>query len=211
MKLKMKTKWLGAAVLAVMGLTAGRAEAGAGDPSYLYIDVTISNALSVAVNGVNTSTQSVTWAGATALGAAATAAVSNDTGYLAEKWELRTSAFSADSTNGATGWTIASAPGVDTVEVQAVFVSAAATGCPLTTASEWSNALIAPALATSQAAYTSSLLADTAFSGSTAQPDSLTTYKMNAGSVRGLCWRLGMPTSTSLTNAQVVPVVVTAF
>ena len=34
---------------------------------------------------------------------------------------------------------------------------------------------------------------------------------MNAGSQRQLCWQLTMPTSTSFTNAQIVPVVVTAF
>ena len=210
--MNMKTKkWLGAAVLALVGLAATRAQAGVGNPSYLYIDVTITNALSVSVNGALTSTQTVTWSGQSALGAAATAAVTNDTGYLAEKWELKTSAFSADATNGATGWTIGGAPGVETVEVQAVFVSAAATGCPLTTALEWSNALIAPALTTSQAAYTQSLLSDTSFSGATAKPDNAGTNAMNAGSVRGLCWRLGMPTSTSLVNQQVVPVVVTAF
>src|SRR3569832_2017359 len=210
MNTRMKATALGAAVLALTALTATRAQAGVGNPSYLYIDVTITNALSVADNAAHTSTQTTTWSGETALGATATAAVTIDTGYLAEKWELKTSAFSADVTNGATGWTIGSAPVVETVEVQTVFVSAAATGCPLTTASEWSNALIAPPLTTSQVAYTSSLLADTSFSGANAKPD-LASNAMNAGSARGLCWRLGMPTSTALSNQQVVPVVVTAF
>src|SRR3569832_274927 len=195
MKLKTTAKWLGAAAVALTALTATRAQAGVGNPSYLYIDVTITTALSVAVNAARTSTQTTTWSGEAALGATATAAVTNDTGYLAEKWELRTSAFSADATNGATGWTIGSAPGVETVEVQAVFVSAAAPGCPLTT---------------SQVADASALLADTAFSGANAKPD-LASNAMNAGSARGLCWRLGMPTSTALSNQQVVPVVVTAF
>src|SRR5471030_2023877 len=95
-----KTKWLGAALLALLGLAAGRAEAGQGTSSYLYIDVTITNTLSVSVNSVGASTQSVTWSGATALGAAATPNVTNDTGYIAEKWELKTTGFSADSTNG---------------------------------------------------------------------------------------------------------------
>jgi hypothetical protein len=209
--MKTKTKWLGAALLALMGVAATKASAGQGTSSYLYIDVTITNTLSVSVNSVGASTQSTTWTGQAALGAAATAAVTNDTGYIAERWELKTTAFSADITNGATGWTIGAAPGVETVEVQAVFVSAAANSCPLTGAAEWSNALIAPALTALQTPYTASLLADTSFSGLNAQPDNTSTNKMNAGSTRGLCWRLGMPTSTALTNTQVVPVTVTAF
>ena len=207
--MKTKMKWLGAAVLALVGL-AGRANAGQGTSSYLYIDVTITNTLSVSVNSVGASTQSVTWSGASALGATAVATVANDTGYLAERWELKTTQYSADATNGATGWTIGAAPGVETVEVQAVFVSATG-ACPVLAAAEWNNALIAPALTTSQTAYTSSLLADTALGGAAAQPDNLATTKMNAGSTRGLCWKLGMPTSTALANQQIVPVVVTAF
>jgi hypothetical protein len=206
-----KTKWLGAAVLALMGLAAGRAEAGQGTSSYLYIDVTITNTLSVSVNSVGASSQAVTWTGASALAATSIATVTNDTGYLAERWELKTTAFSADSTNGATGWTIAGSPGVETVEVQAVFVSAAATSCPLTTGSEWANVSIAPALSVAQTAYTSALLADTGFSGANAQPDNLATSRLNAGSSRGLCWKLSMPTSTGLSDAQIVPVIVTAF
>jgi len=208
-KTKNKMKWLGAALLAAMGL-AGRANAGQGTSSYLYIDVTITNTLSVSVNSVGASTAAVTWSGAAALGATSVATVTNDTGYVAERWELKTAQYSADSTNGATGWTIGAAPGLETVEVQAVFVSAAG-GCPLTSGSEWSNALIAPALTTSQTLYTSSLLADSALGGALAQPDNLSTYRMNAASSRGLCWRLGMPTSTALANAQIVPVIVTAY
>ena len=208
--MKTKSKWLGAALLALMGLAAGRAEAGQGTSSYLYIDVTITNTLSVSVNSVGASSVAVTWSGASALGATSIATVTNDTGFLAERWELKTSQFSADSTTGATGWATGGAPGVETVEVQAVFVSAPG-GCPALAASEWNNALIAPALTTSQTAYTSTLLADSALGGAAAQPDNLGTSKMNANSSRGLCWKLGMPTSTALTNPQIVPVIVTAF
>ena len=91
-----------------------------------------------------------------------------------------------------------------------MFVSVAG-ACPALAASEWNNALIAPALTTSQTAYTSSLLADSALGGAAAQPDSLATSKMNNGSQRGLCWKLGMPTSTAVSNPQIVPVIVTAF
>ena len=208
--MKIRKKWMWTALLALMGLAASSAQAGQGTSSYLYIDVTITNTLSVSGNSVGASTAAVTWAGASALGATSVATVSNDTGYVAERWELKTTAYSADSTNGATGWTIGSAPGVETVELQAVFVSALG-GCPLTTAPEWTNALIAPALTTTQTLYTSSLLADTSLGGALAQPDNTSTYRMNAGSNRGLCWRLGMPTSTALSNAQLVPVVVTAY
>jgi hypothetical protein len=34
---------------------------------------------------------------------------------------------------------------------------------------------------------------------------------MNAGSSRALCWKMTMPTSTSFTGTQVVPIIVTAF
>jgi len=43
------------------------------------------------------------------------------------------------------------------------------------------------------------------------QPDNTSTGRMNAGSSRALCWKLSMPTSTSFTNVQIVPVIVTAF
>ena len=208
--MKTKTKWLGAALLALMGIAAGRAEAGQGTSSYLYIDVTITNTLSVSVNSVNTSSIAVTWSGTPTLGATSIATVTNDTGYLAERWELKTTAFSADSTSGLTGWTIGGAPGLETVEVQAVFVSQPG-GCPALAAAEWSNALIAPALTVAQTAYTSTLLADTALGGVNAQPDNLASSKMNNASSRGLCWKLGMPTSTALANPQIVPVIVTAF
>ena len=208
--MKMKTKWLGAALLALLGLAAGRAEAGQGTSSYLYIDVTITNTLSVSVNSVGASSVAVTWSGTPTLGATSIATVTNDTGYLAERWELMTTAFSADATDGSTAWTIGGAPGLETVEVQAVFVSAPG-GCPALAANEWNNALIAPALSTVQTAYTSSLLADSALGGAAAQPDSLAFSKMNAGSSRGLCWKLGMPTSTFRTHEQIVPVIVTAF
>jgi hypothetical protein len=78
-------------------------------------------------------------------------------------------------------------------------------------ASEWGNALIAPALTTVQQGYTASLFADSALGGAAAKPDNPVTSKMNAGSSRGLCWKLGMPSSTALANPQIVPVIVTAF
>ena len=210
--MKMKAKWAGAALLALMGLAAGRAEAGQGTSSYLYIDVTIATTLSVSVNNVGASSVAVTWTGTPTLAATSIATVDNDTGFLAERWELKTTGFSADATTGLTGWTIAGAPALETVEVQAVFVSNSG-GCPLASAAEWNNPLIAPALTTLQTAYgPANLLADSQLGGVPAatEPDG-PSNRMNAGSTRGLCWKLGMPSSTGLTNAQIVPVIVTAF
>ncbi len=45
-----------------------------------------------------------------------------------------------------------------------MFVSAPG-NCPLTTAAEWTNNNISPALTTNQTAYTSSLLADSSLGG----------------------------------------------
>ncbi|MFI5347228.1 MAG: hypothetical protein ACHQ51_12715, partial [Elusimicrobiota bacterium] len=77
---KTKMKWLGAVLVAAAALTAGRAEAAAGTPSYLNIDVTIANNLSVSVSNVRTSsmTQAFTTAGGV-VQAASTATVTNDT------------------------------------------------------------------------------------------------------------------------------------
>jgi hypothetical protein len=210
---KTKTKWLGAALLAVMGLAAGRAEAGQGTSSYLYIDVTITRTVSVSINSVGASTQNVTWNGQSALAAGSIASVDNDSGFFSEGWKLDTTAFSADATNGATGWAVGGAPALETVELQAVFVSATG-GCPLATGLEWSNALIAPALTTSLQQYgPANLFADTTWGtgGANAQPSNTSTNQMVAGGSRGLCWRMGMPTSTALTHNQLVPVIVTAF
>jgi hypothetical protein len=213
MKMKMKMKWAGAALLALMGLAAGRAQALTGTSSYLLINVAITKTLSVSVNNVNASTQNVTWNGQTALAAGSIASVDNDSGFFSESWKLNTTAFSNDAGTGLTGWAIAGAPTLETVELQAVFVSATG-GCPLATGTEWANPLIAPALTSAGfQTYSASLLADTTFGGgaANAQPSNTGTGQMSAGGIRGLCWRLGMPTSTNLSANQIVPVVVTAF
>jgi hypothetical protein len=204
-----KAKWLGAAVGALMALTAGSAKAGAGSPSYLNIDVTINSTLSVSVNTVNVSSQAVTWSGASTLTQASTATVTNDSGFFAEQWKLSTYPASKDATDGSAGWTIATTPGVEQVELQAVFGdSAGGTSCTL---ANYSFASVAKPLSnTTPLTYTLNQLNDaTGLSGT--GPDNTSTNKMNAGSKRSLCWRLSMPTSTALTNAQVVPVIVTAF
>ena len=211
MKTKSKLKWLGAAAVALLGL-AGTAGANTGTSSYLNIDVTIVQTLSVSVNTVNTSSQTVIWNGGATVTQASTVTVTNDSGYFAEQWNLRTYATSLDQTNGAAGWTIGATPGVEQVELQATFGKSAGVSAECGSTS-WTNpsAGFEPALSnTTPVTYTSTVLNDvTGLAG--IGPDNGATNKLNAGSQRELCWRLSMPTSTSLTNQQIVPIVVTAF
>ena len=201
-------KWLGVAVVALLGL-AGSAHAGVGNASYLNIDVTITQTLSVAVNTVNTSSEAITWSGQSFLTQAATTTITNDSGFFAEQWKLSTFATSFDQTNGNPGWTVATVPGIEQLEVQAVFgTSGGATSCA---SANFTNAAVDKALSnTTPLTYTLTQLNDVTGLGGTG-PDNTSTNKMNAGSQRSLCWKLSFPTSTALTNAQVVPIIVTAF
>jgi hypothetical protein len=210
-KTKTQAKWLGAAVVALLGLAAGRAEAGAGNASYLNIDVTITQTLSVAVNTVNTSTMSQTWSGGATITSVlgATATVTNDSGFFAEQWKLSTFATSFDQTTGAAGWAIGTLPGVEQIEVQAVFGdSGGATPC---TSAHWNFPTFEKALSnTTPLTYTVTQLSDFTGLGGPG-PDNTANNKMSAGSHRSLCWQLSMPTSTALVHPQVVPIIVTAF
>ena len=206
-----KMRWSGAALLALMGLTAGWAAA-ATPTSQLNIEVTITNNLSVKVDNVQTSSQTVgPWSGVATIVAATTATVKNDSTYVSSRWELTTLANSFDKTTAAAGWTIASSVGADQVKLQAVFGAPglASAGC---SGANWADTTIAPALTNGvNTQYTQIVLADTLLGGATAKPDNASTNVMNAGSTRPLCWKLTMPTSTSFTGSQIVPVVVTAF
>lgn len=209
--MKTKKTMLAAALLAAVTLTAAKARAAVGNPGALQIDVTITNNLSVSVDNVRSSTQAVTWSGATTLTATSTSTVKNDSGYISERWELTTTANSWDSTSGAAGWSIATTAGADQVKLQAVF-GASGQANNACSGATWGDSNVAPALTSAtQTPYTATVLADTALGGVTAKPDNTSTNRMNAGSARALCWNLTMPTSTSLTGTQVVPVVVTAF
>ena len=213
MKTRKKTL-LGAALLIGAALWSGRAEAApVGNPSYLNIDVTIANNLSVSVSNVRTSsvTQAFTGPGA-AVQAASTATITNDSGYIAERWELSAPATTFDSPTGSAGWAIGTVAGPDQVKVQAVF-GAAGTANNACSGASFGSSTIAPALTSAtQTPYTTTVLADSALGGyPAAQPDSTTSLKMNAGSSRALCWQLTLPTSTSFTGDQVVPIIVTAF
>jgi len=214
-KTKTKTKWLATAMIAAAAMAAGRAEAAVGTPSYLNIDVTIASNLSVSVIGAKVSSQApvASWDGTQSFFTApSTAVVTNDTGYIAERWELTTTANSIDKNDSSAGWTIGSSVGADQVKLQAAFGSASApAGAGTCGGVAWQNSLTAPTLLSStQQVYTATVLSDSTM-GAGYQPDNTSTGRMNAGSSRALCWKLSMPTSTSFTNEQIVPIVVTAF
>ena len=215
MDTKKKTGWLAAGLIAAAVGLAGRAQAGVGSPSYLNIDVTINATKSVSVDSLRTSSDAVSWDGSNPLIVpTSTAAVKNDSGILSESWALSTLGHSEDATNGANGWTIAASSSslpVDNVAVQAVFGSSSTTAgnCPATGATEWNNSATAPVLTTTPQTYSQTLFADSSLAtNGSYQPDTGTT--MYAGSQRVLCWRLAMPTSTTLSNEQIVPIIVTA-
>ncbi|MBI3564732.1 MAG: hypothetical protein HY079_06010 [Elusimicrobia bacterium] len=203
-------KWLGAALLAVAALGVKAQAAGVGSPSYLNIDVTISNNLSVSVSSVRTSSYAATFDGTASFQVAgATTAVVNDSGYIAERWELTAPASSFDSATGSAGWSIATTAGVDAVKLQAVFIANGQASCAT---ANFADPNVAPALTSAtQTPYTATVLADTSLGGAASQPDNTSTNRMSASSSRALCWKLTYPTSTSYTGVQVVPVVVTAF
>jgi hypothetical protein len=218
-----KKLWLGAAlgVLALLGVKASAA--GVGSPSYLNIDVTISASKSVSIVGLNVSSQSTTWTGQATLAAASTAAVRNDSGVLSEGWQLSTTANSIDATTGGAGWTIASSSSnlaADNVAVQAVFGSSntVLAGCPAAGAADWNSGTVAPPLTTTLQTYGPTLFADATLNNNGQfVPDTASTmfaYNATTGAgQRALCWRLAMPSSTSLNPAhvQIVPVIVTAL
>ena len=205
--MNMKKKWLVAAV-ALLGLTAVRAQA-ANPSAYLNIDVTITNNVSVSVIGVQSATQTVTWSGQATL-TGSTATVTNDSGYLAERWELTTTPTSWDSGTGAAGWAIGSTQAADQVKLQAV-IGASGIGASCA-GGNFGSAVISPALTSAtQTPYTQTVLADTGLGGASALPDNAVTNRVLAGRTRALCWQMTMPTSTSFTGTQVVPIIVTAF
>ena len=89
----------GLALLALGWLGVGSAQAA--NPAYLNIDVAVVANLSVAVNGVTSSTDtSASWNTATpnqALASASSATVTNNSGAQTEKWALSTNAKSIDT------------------------------------------------------------------------------------------------------------------
>ena len=217
MKTQTKVKLLGMALAAVAAL-CGRAEAvGQGTPSYLNIDVTVTSNLSVSVTNAKVSSMSAgTWngvAGAFIL-APGTSTITNDSGYISERWALSAPANAFDSGTGNPSWVIGAVSGNDQVVVQATLGAAGSpnTSCTANEGSWSSNGAggIAPTLSNATLTeYTSVVLSDTQMG--TPAPDIVSSNRMNAGSSRALCWRLTMPQSTSFTGIEVVPIIVTAF
>ena len=216
-----KMKWLGAAVVALLGL-AGRANA-TNTSSYLNIDVTFNSAVSVAVDAQNSSTYTVTWTGTPnqALLSPSSATVTNDSGIITERWKVFTNANSLAASG--TTWAIAGstfAVGADQFGVQAVFGSSntVAGGCTsATNGGTWNVTTNAPLLTTTFAGglqYTTAgqlVSTELAFNGQ-ATPDAATNSGVMFGNnKRALCWRVIAPASTSATATQNIQVIVAAF
>ena len=222
MNAKTKTKWLGAALLAVAGLAGSAQAAGVGSPSYLNIDVTITASKSVSVLGLNSSTDTSTSWNATpnlAVVAPTTTTVVNDSGVLSEGWKLSTNANSLDTTGGAQTWALSASStsvGADAFALQAVFGSSntALGGC---SASSWNNGTISPLLTSGAGvAYTAAVFADSALNaaGGLFAPDSGVNMLANAANGQGkraMCWRVILPASTATLNKQNIQVIVTAY
>ena len=223
MKNKVKTtgwKWLGAALLAVAGLS-GQARAAA-TTSYLNIDVTISGTKSVTVNGVASSTDatSVSWTTPNqVVPAPATTTVRNTSGVLNESWELSTNASALSAgvawSQGGSSTTV----GTDVFALQAVFGSSNTTAGQCAGSASWGSGTIAPLLTASPVLYnTAGTFADSALNtNGLFNPDTGSTmfaYNATTGAgQRALCWRLIMPQTTTATSGTVenIQVVVTAF
>ena len=213
-----KMKVLGAALTAVLGLAAA---ARAATPSELDIDVTFSNAVSVAVDAANSSTYTVNWVSANQeLLPLSSATVSNDS-IVTERWMLYTNANSL--TTSGTVWALAastSAVGADKFGLQAVFGSSntLSGGCASATkGGTWNVAANAPLLTTTFAVglqyETGGQLASTELvNNGQSTPDATTLLgSMFGGSKRALCWRVIAPQSTTATQTQNIQVIVAAF
>lgn len=219
MKQTRKTWWLGAAVVALLGLVGKANAAGpVSSTATLNIDVTVTGSLSVNINTNNASTQTVVFSGTpnALLVSPSTVAVQNNSGVLSERWKLSTNATTIDET-GSTPWTLqasSSAVGTDAFALQAVFGSSntVAGGCPAGSGAEWNSPTTAPLLTTTGQQYTSTTFADANLNtNGSYQPDVLGTGYMNASSVRVMCWRIVAPASVTTSDTQNVQIEVTAF
>ncbi|MBI3553004.1 MAG: hypothetical protein HY077_10860 [Elusimicrobia bacterium] len=233
MKTWKKAAWAALGLLSLaLGLGVQRAQAAAGNPSYLNIDVKVTASLSVAVNGVNSSTYGVvTWNTSTpnqeftAGTQGSSVTVKNDSNVV-EKWSLSTNANSINTTGAGTTWAVSASSadnvgitvGADAFAMQAVFGSSGtlAGSCPANGAGSWNNGNVAKLLTTSLQQYTDTVFADSTIGGaganSGANPDqgAGATSKMKANGKRVMCWRLIMPASTATTDQQNLQVIVTA-
>lgn len=222
-----KRMWTAAAAAVIALLGASRASAGVGSPSFLNIDVTITATVSVAVNGVNSSTHTaLAWNTNTAnqeftAGVEASSVTVTNDSNVTEKWLLSAGPTSVNTAGNGTSWTLAtstspSLPGADKYAVQAVFGSSntVAGGCPGNGNAAWQNGNFAPVLTTSLQQYTDVFFNDTALNtgGGLSGPDTGAgaTSRIKASDKRVLCWRLIMPSSTATVDPQNVQIIVTA-
>ena len=192
----------------------------------LNIDVTISAAVSVQVDGAGSSSYTaVGWSPTNrVLVSPSTATVTNVSGGLNEQWWLSTRANSINITGNAKTWslaasTITTAVGADSFAVQAVFVSSVAVQCPAYNDWRWATASATP-LTTVPAQYTGIQNQfwfneyDTVDHQS--WPDNLANNTMSAyiaatgAGQRALCWRVVGPSTTSTPEMQNIQIIVTA-
>ena len=211
-------------VLALLALLGQEGRALAASSATIEIEVDIQADLSVNVDNAASSTDTINWNASNpnqAFASASTATVTNDSGFLTEKWGLSTLSASIDQgTSGS--WSLVSTPGsvgADQFAVQAVFGSATTPvgGCPSAASGDWSNTFATPLAAGAPVTYTSTQFADTNLNNGGAnsfKPDVSSgphDGRMNAGSKRALCWRAVMPSSTSTIDKQTIQIIVTAL
>ena len=218
-----------AAALALAGLCATWAHAvvvAYTPTAVLNIDVTISAAVSIQVDGAATSSYTAAgWSPTNrVLTSASTATVINNSGGLSEQWYLATNAASINTAGNTQTWSLVTSTNIADVSgqafaLQAVFVSSAATQCPASGDSTWSSASVAPALTAAPALYTSARFADSQYNATvggisapeTASNNTVWAYNSATGNGRrGLCWRFMGPTSAITPDTQNVQIIVTA-
>ncbi len=184
----------------------------------INVEVIVSANLSVEIDNLPTSSAPVNWSAANpnqAFASVSSATLRNNSGAVTEIWSLSTDTNTENvSTAGGSSWTIVGstiAVGPDQAALQAVIGSSntAASGCPSAAAPDW-NASYAPPLTPDLQQYTSSSFADPSLNANGAPGPDNALNQIYAGSERALCWRAIMPSSTSTTDTQVLPVVVTA-
>ncbi len=219
-KTKKWLKWAGLASLVLWWVGVGEVQAALS--AVLDLDVTVSQGLSVAVNTVASSTQTLpAWSGAAnqqlVLGSSVT--VKNDSSASTERWQLNTNANSINTSGGVT-WAVQSTTitpfaAAEQFALQAVFGSSntAAGGCPAGSSTDWNGSYAQP-LTSSPVTYTAATFSDTSLSNlGTPNPDASTPNpgEMYAGSTRALCWRLITPSSTIAGGTtQNIQIIVTA-
>jgi hypothetical protein len=224
-----------AMMLAAVGLCLGAGQAHAANPpATLDIEVTVIAPLSVEVNGLAISTQTVAWSvSASTMVSPSTVTVTNNSAGTSEIWELSASPNSIDQIDVHADWTLETStltqPGQNQFALQAVFGSSmtAASGCPIISSTDW-NQGFATAINTTPTMYQNAPLSgfmDTSLNvNGTPSPDCMgngiawngpnnncqANGDMFMNSQRALCWRVLGPSSVTNADPQVIQLFVTA-